>query len=309
MSWFTWNCTFLQAFLAERFFKLFDTDKGGTLDLQEIMAGLEKMTKGTQHEKLKFLFDVYDADGETYKVTFSNCLHFASSTSQTWQSMFCVCFSFWPCREWQYWLWRTEDSHPLMHGGKFDELEWGASERSDQGPVRWRRPRQKWNHIVRRTGGRTQQISWDQGQSDHGVNTNEMFTFAPSVFLGEMTSACNCRECPTWWREVQAGKGARLLNWLKFKNLTFAWGAKFSAWDRLSTAYVLSRRTRDTSNFGKTTTIRDVTAGFHIEFCTRARRIVCWHGKRLHGQFSSQRKYRYVNNVYKLLGQLLWKFE
>ncbi len=57
----------MQSFFAERFFKLFDTDGGGTIDLDEMMNGLDKMTRGTTAEKLKFLFDVYDVDGKYRK--------------------------------------------------------------------------------------------------------------------------------------------------------------------------------------------------------------------------------------------------
>lgn len=52
-----------QSFFAERFFTLFDSDGGGTIDLNEMMEGLIMLTKGTQEEKLKFLFNVYDVDG------------------------------------------------------------------------------------------------------------------------------------------------------------------------------------------------------------------------------------------------------
>ncbi len=53
-----------QSFFAERFFALFDKDGGGTIDLAEMMEGLNMLTKGTKTEKLKFLFDVYDVDGK-----------------------------------------------------------------------------------------------------------------------------------------------------------------------------------------------------------------------------------------------------
>ena len=62
----------LQPFFAERFFALFDTDGGGTIDLEEMMAGLNKITRGTNTEKLKFLFDVYDVDGKMFQIRYIN---------------------------------------------------------------------------------------------------------------------------------------------------------------------------------------------------------------------------------------------
>ena len=53
-----------QSFFAERFFNLFDTDKSGSIECGELMDGLRMLTKGTPAQKLKFLFDVYDVDGE-----------------------------------------------------------------------------------------------------------------------------------------------------------------------------------------------------------------------------------------------------
>ncbi len=54
----------LQSFIAERFFALFDKDKSGTVELPELMEALQLMTNGTQTQKFKFLFDVYDVDGK-----------------------------------------------------------------------------------------------------------------------------------------------------------------------------------------------------------------------------------------------------
>ena len=44
---------------------LFDQDKSGTIEPQELMDGLHMLTKGSPVQKLKFLFDVFDSDGET----------------------------------------------------------------------------------------------------------------------------------------------------------------------------------------------------------------------------------------------------
>ena len=54
---------FFQSFFAERFFELFDQDSSGTIELSELMDGLRMLTKGTPAQKLQFLFDVYDVDG------------------------------------------------------------------------------------------------------------------------------------------------------------------------------------------------------------------------------------------------------
>ncbi|CAH1788924.1 unnamed protein product, partial [Owenia fusiformis] len=52
-----------RSFFAERFFNLFDEDDSGTIDISELMCGLDKLINGTATDKLKFLFDVYDVDG------------------------------------------------------------------------------------------------------------------------------------------------------------------------------------------------------------------------------------------------------
>ena len=42
---------------------MFDTDGDGSIDMKELVNGLQILTKGTESEKLKFLFNVYDIDG------------------------------------------------------------------------------------------------------------------------------------------------------------------------------------------------------------------------------------------------------
>ena len=54
-----------QLFFAEQFFKLFDKDRSGTISLSELIDGLNMLMEGTDMDKLKFLFDVYDVDGKT----------------------------------------------------------------------------------------------------------------------------------------------------------------------------------------------------------------------------------------------------
>lgn len=43
---------------------MFDQDGNGTISLKELMDGLSVLTNGSEVDKLKFLFQVYDVDGE-----------------------------------------------------------------------------------------------------------------------------------------------------------------------------------------------------------------------------------------------------
>lgn len=54
----------LQSFFAERFFQLFDRDNSGYISLRELMDGLTLLTNGSESDKLRFLFQVYDVDGK-----------------------------------------------------------------------------------------------------------------------------------------------------------------------------------------------------------------------------------------------------
>uniref|UniRef100_A0A8C5YYT3 NADPH oxidase 5 n=1 Tax=Marmota marmota marmota TaxID=9994 RepID=A0A8C5YYT3_MARMA len=53
-----------ESFFAERFFTLFDSDGNGTITLEELQEALTLLTRGNPMDKLKFLFQVYDVDGE-----------------------------------------------------------------------------------------------------------------------------------------------------------------------------------------------------------------------------------------------------
>ena len=53
-----------QTFFNERFFDLFDTEKSGTLDLNEFTDAMTLLAKGSPKDKLGFLFQVYDVDGK-----------------------------------------------------------------------------------------------------------------------------------------------------------------------------------------------------------------------------------------------------
>ncbi|XP_062510064.1 NADPH oxidase 5-like [Corticium candelabrum] len=55
-----------ESFFAERFFTLFDKDNNGTISLQELMGGLGLLTCGSEMDKLRFLFEVYDVNGNGF---------------------------------------------------------------------------------------------------------------------------------------------------------------------------------------------------------------------------------------------------
>nr|XP_011758699.1 NADPH oxidase 5 [Macaca nemestrina] len=52
-----------ESFFAERFFAIFDSDRSGTITLQELQEALALLIHGSPMDKLKFLFQVYDIDG------------------------------------------------------------------------------------------------------------------------------------------------------------------------------------------------------------------------------------------------------
>lgn len=58
---------FPQSFFAERFFALFDSDGSGSLSREELLGSLRRLLRGNSTEKLRFLFQVYDVDGERRK--------------------------------------------------------------------------------------------------------------------------------------------------------------------------------------------------------------------------------------------------
>ncbi|NXM36749.1 NOX5 oxidase, partial [Oxyruncus cristatus] len=60
-----------ESFFAERFFALFDADGSGTISLEELLRALRLLVHGDQGDKLSFLFQVYDVDGETRTNTLS----------------------------------------------------------------------------------------------------------------------------------------------------------------------------------------------------------------------------------------------
>ncbi|KAK3094338.1 hypothetical protein FSP39_000462 [Pinctada imbricata] len=70
-----------KSFFAERFFHLFDKGEG-TTKCQKLIDGLRTVTKGTESQKLKFLFDVYDVNGrierEELQTVLESCLEESS---------------------------------------------------------------------------------------------------------------------------------------------------------------------------------------------------------------------------------------
>uniref|UniRef100_A0A8C6PMT0 NADPH oxidase 5 n=1 Tax=Nothobranchius furzeri TaxID=105023 RepID=A0A8C6PMT0_NOTFU len=54
-----------ESFFAERFFSLFDSDSSGSISLEELLKALNLLIHGNETDKLRFLFQVYDVDGES----------------------------------------------------------------------------------------------------------------------------------------------------------------------------------------------------------------------------------------------------
>lgn len=53
-----------QSFFAERFFALFDSDGSSSISLDELLKALNLLIHGSETDKLHFLFQVYDVDGQ-----------------------------------------------------------------------------------------------------------------------------------------------------------------------------------------------------------------------------------------------------
>lgn len=65
----------MQSFFAERFFARFDRDGDGTVDKDELVAGVRILTSsGNTRDKLKLLFDIYDIDGMPINNYAINCI-------------------------------------------------------------------------------------------------------------------------------------------------------------------------------------------------------------------------------------------
>uniref|UniRef100_A0A8C1VQL3 NADPH oxidase, EF-hand calcium binding domain 5 n=1 Tax=Cyprinus carpio TaxID=7962 RepID=A0A8C1VQL3_CYPCA len=53
-----------ESFFAERFFALFDSDGSSSISLDELLKALDLLIHGSETDKLRFLFQVYDVDGK-----------------------------------------------------------------------------------------------------------------------------------------------------------------------------------------------------------------------------------------------------
>uniref|UniRef100_A0A4W6FZ19 NADPH oxidase 5 n=1 Tax=Lates calcarifer TaxID=8187 RepID=A0A4W6FZ19_LATCA len=53
-----------ESFFAERFFALFDSDGSSSISLDELLKALDLLIHGSETDKLRFLFQVYDVDGQ-----------------------------------------------------------------------------------------------------------------------------------------------------------------------------------------------------------------------------------------------------
>lgn len=63
-----------QSFFAERFFALFDSDGSSSISLDELLKALNLLIHGSETDKLHFLFQVYDVDGQLQTTFIYNAL-------------------------------------------------------------------------------------------------------------------------------------------------------------------------------------------------------------------------------------------
>ena len=64
-------------FVGERLFAQFDVHKDNCLDMDEFITGLATMCRGSQDDKIRFLFDMYDVsdDDTVSKAEFGTLLN------------------------------------------------------------------------------------------------------------------------------------------------------------------------------------------------------------------------------------------
>lgn len=54
----------MQPFFTDRVFQIFDKDHSGAISLQEFIDAIHQFAGQSPEDKIKFLFKVYDIDGE-----------------------------------------------------------------------------------------------------------------------------------------------------------------------------------------------------------------------------------------------------
>uniref|UniRef100_A0A672MEI0 NADPH oxidase 5 n=1 Tax=Sinocyclocheilus grahami TaxID=75366 RepID=A0A672MEI0_SINGR len=64
-----------ESFFAERFFALFDSDGSSSISLDELLEALDLLIHGSETDKLRFLFQVYDVDGKYLRVKRERCIN------------------------------------------------------------------------------------------------------------------------------------------------------------------------------------------------------------------------------------------
>lgn len=66
LQFFTLPVLFPQGLLGERLFDCFDRHKNSAISFEDLICGLGRCVKGTQEERLKVLFSLYDLKGDGY---------------------------------------------------------------------------------------------------------------------------------------------------------------------------------------------------------------------------------------------------
>ncbi|NXD28385.1 NOX5 oxidase, partial [Spelaeornis formosus] len=67
-----------ESFFAKRFFALLDSNGSGSVSREELLGSVDRLLHGNTTEKLQFLFQVYDVDGESRKSGIHNCIDWNS---------------------------------------------------------------------------------------------------------------------------------------------------------------------------------------------------------------------------------------
>lgn len=65
------NCLLTQAFFAERVFHILDKDCSNGISTAELRLGLEQLCSQSAEDRVRFLFQIYDRDGNTSAYNFN----------------------------------------------------------------------------------------------------------------------------------------------------------------------------------------------------------------------------------------------